>query len=184
MWINVAPPSHVSLATSEESQIKENIDIIEKHCKPGIVYVDEPISTGMYPKTSAYIWSCACQFAASSAYTWAEYRCAGVQIFAVHGNFFSENLYKIRSYCSIIIKLSQHLPSASSMFNVTIPTWNAQLLLQRLKSNALHPPISSCRRLLNQISRANDIQFSAAFDPRYNLKITLLTSNLYTMFPR
>ena len=55
VWTNVAPPTHVSLATSEESQIKENIDIIEKHCKPGIVYVDEPTLTGMYPKTSAYI---------------------------------------------------------------------------------------------------------------------------------
>ena len=87
VYTNIAPFTYVSLTASKESQIKDNIDIIEKHCKPGIVYVDEPTLTGMYPKTRAYIWSCACHLAASSAYAWAGYCCAGVQNYAVHGKF-------------------------------------------------------------------------------------------------
>jgi len=54
VYTNIAPFTHVSLTVSKESQIKENIDLIEKHYKPGIVYIDEPTLTGMHPKTSAY----------------------------------------------------------------------------------------------------------------------------------
>ena len=70
--IHLASPTHVSLTTSEDLLIKVNIDVIEKYCKPDIVYLDKPIPTSMYTKRSAYIWRCACHLAAPSAYTWAE----------------------------------------------------------------------------------------------------------------
>ena len=85
--MNVASRTHVSMKTSAEAQIMENIDVIDKYCEPGIVYVDEPISTGIYTITSADTKNCACHFAVQSAYTWAEYCCPGLQVFEVHGKF-------------------------------------------------------------------------------------------------